>query len=518
MMRLSDQVGHDWAVLLPKINDESPGTRWRGASRVLRSMQSWLTSIGSPTSDLPSAELRVLRSRSRDAHRNHLLGRAPIARSRTNIVGTGLICRPNVDHKTLDLTEDEAEVLNELLLAHFERWAEDSFECDLEATFDFYGLQGLTLVSAMLSGDVFVLTPERARTGGITELKLQLIEADRVSNPYDRPDTPNCIDGIEINDSMPVGCWVRDTHPGDRNWVAPPKWTYYPFFGQETGRRRVLHIWNEKDRPGQMRGAPYLAPILEPLKLLERFSNAELMAAVVSAMLTVFIQKDGEKYDAGEDGEEKEALPVNSDGNIELGNAAVVDLAVGETANMVNPLRPNSNFDPFFMAMTKQFGAALELPHDEILLVYEKSYSAARAAMLQAWRFYSMRRWFLVQQFCQPVYSLVIDEAVAAGRLSLPGYGNPIRRRAYTRAMWIGPARGAMDELKEAKAARERIDGGLSNEAIESAAMTGEDWNSIYAQRMREIKRRRADGTYSEPKPPSDLPPDPPSDNTGNDA
>ena len=89
--------------------------------------------------------------------------------------------------------------------------------------------------------------------------------------------------------------------------------------------------------------------------------------------------------------------------------------------------------------------AALELPIDELLLRYNASYSAARAAMLQAWRFFMMRRWQLVQQLCTPIYRLWFDEAVARGRIPAVDYADPIRRAAYTNALWVGPARGSMD-------------------------------------------------------------------------
>ncbi len=311
---------------------------------------------------------------------------------------------------------------------------------------------------------------------------------------------------------MPVGYWICNIHPGDRlQSPVLPSWKYYAAFGAETGRRRVLHVWNDKERPGQVRGAPYLAPILEPLKQIERYGNAELMAAVVSAMLTVFIEHDKDIEPAVDtDGKPIPAFGgTDAGGNVALGNGAVVDLAAGEKASHVNPLRPNANFDPFFMAIVKQIGAALELPLDELLLHYQASYSAARAAMLQAWRFYILRRWALTQQFCQPLYGLLVDEEVASGRLSLPGYADPIRRKAYTRALWIGPARGAMDELKEALAAGKRIEIGVSNEAIETAAMAGEDWQAVYTQRAREIARRKADGTWSPPKGTDVLPPEP---------
>ncbi len=482
---------------------ERQETRWRGASRALRSLANWFPGIGSATSDTPESERRTMRARSRDALRNHLVARAALMRCRTNIVGTGLICRPAVDHEALGITPEQAEEYNALLLREWETWAEDPVQCDWEGALDLYGLQALALLSAMTSGDCFALTPEELRPGGLVALKVQLIEADRVCNKDQAADSRAMVDGIALSPGgVPVGCWVRDSHPGDDLQSATtPQWTYYPMIGAQTGRRRVLQIWNDKERPGQVRGVPYLAPILEPLKQIERYSSAELTAAVVSAMLTVFV----ESAESGPDGMPAPPLGAESAGNeapeLALGNGAIVGLAPGEKASVVNPLRPNAQFDPFFIAVVTQIGAALELPGDELLLRYNASYSAARAAMLQAYRFYTGRRWPLTQQFCQPMYGLLIDERVASGAITLPGYGDPMRRRAWTRALWIGPARGAMDELKEAKAAQARIEAGISNEQMETAAMTGEDRGAVYAQRRREIVQRRRDGTW--PQTPS---------------
>ena len=481
------------AAALPVARTEATevqGTRWRGASHSLRSMVNWAARIGSATADTPTHELRTLRARSRDAGRNHLVGRSALLRCRTAIVGAGLVCRPAVDHEALGVTPEAAQAINTQLRAAFERWAEDPAECDTEATLDFYALQGLALMSALSSGDCFALTPMELRPGGANELKVQLIEADRVCNPHDAPDTAVLIDGVQLRGATPAGYWIRNTHPGDTSWPVMPSWRYYATFGSDTGRRRVLQVWNDKDRPGQVRGVPFLAPILEPLKQIERYSSAELMAAVLSAMVTVFIERDPDQTPTDTDAFEG----TESGGGIALGNGAIVDLAPGERANSVNPGRPNANFDPFFMAVVKQIGSALEIPQDVLLLQFNSSYSAARAAMLEAWRMFLTRRWWLVQQFCQPIYALLVDEEVASGRITLPGYADPMRRRAWTRAIWVGPAKGSMDEYKEAMAAEKRIAIGVSNEQMETAAMTGEDWNSVYAQRLREVQQRQADG------------------------
>lgn len=479
---------------------EQQGTRWRGASRTLRSLVNWVTQIGSGRSDNPAVELRTMRSRSRDAFRGRLLARAALTRSRTNIVGTGLMCRVSVDALALGITQEQADAYNSVLQSSFDMWAEDPHECDWESKLDFYGDTGLALLSAMLSGDCFVVTPYDLRDGGVCGLKIQLIEADRCSNPNDRENSKTLYDGVQFDtDGRLQGYWFRSAHPGDTT-VTTATWSFYPAFGTETGRRRVLQVWNDVERPEQVRGVPFLAPILEPLQQLSRYGDAELMAAVVSAMFTVFIQREAESTD--EDGNPTSSLQGDGDlPKLSLGNGAIVDLAPGETANTANPSRPNVNYDPFFLALVKQIGAALELPLDELLLHYQSSYSAARAAMLQAWRFYTTRRWQLVQQFCQPIYNLWMDERVAAGAIDLPGYADPIRRRAWQRCMWIGPARGAMDEEKEARAAEKRIEIGVSNEEMECAAMSGEPRSAIYAQRVREINQRKADEIWVEPKP-----------------
>lgn len=525
-MKLSDLVADGWGALMPPVatpmaNADTQETRWRGASRMLRSLSSWEAIVGSPLTDLPASEQKTMRARSRDAFRSHLIGRAALTRSRTNIVGTGLMARCDVDGKRLGLTPEETEAINAQIRSEWELYFEDPHECDYEATLDGYGQQGLALLSAMLSGDVFGVTPYEKRPGCRYGLKMQLVEADRCSNPHGAIDTRELTDGVQTNaGGYPLGYWISDTHPGEAVFHGAPGWTFYPAFDAITGRRRTLHVWNDKERPSQRRGAPYLAPILEPLMQITRYGGAELMAAVVSAMLTVFIERESEDLDengnpitsvsasAAADASQS-PVPI-SQPELKLGNAAILDLAPGEKANQVNPARPNANFDPFFAAVVKQIGAALEIPLDELMLHYQASYSAARAAMLQAWRFYTQRRWNFVVQFCQPWYCLWMDEAVAAGYLSLPGYGDPVRRRAYQRCLWIGPARGSMDEEKEAKAVALRIEAGISNESIETAAATGESWHTVYAQRVREIQQRRRDNMLFEKKPQPAPQPEPP--------
>ena len=72
----------------------------------------------------------------------------------------------------------------------------------------------------------------------------------------------------------------------------PMEWVRVPAYGEKTGRRNVIHIMN-RERIDQRRGVPFLAPVIEALKQLGRYTDAELVAAVVNGLFTVFIEKEG---------------------------------------------------------------------------------------------------------------------------------------------------------------------------------------------------------------------------------
>ncbi|MDH5528330.1 MAG: phage portal protein, partial [Nitrospirota bacterium] len=114
------------------------------------------------------------------------------------------------------------------------------------------------------------------------------------------------------------------------------------------------------------------------------------------------------------------------------------------------------------------------------------NYSSARAALLEAWRYFMGRRKWLSVHWASPVYALWLEEAIGQGLIEAPGfYDNPA---AWCRAKWIGPGRGWVDPVKEAKAADMRIQSGISTYEQECAEQ-GLDWEEQFEQRAREKQR-----------------------------
>ena len=150
--------------------------------------------------------------------------------------------------------------------------------------------------------------------------------------------------------------------------------------------------------------------------------------------------------------------------------------------------------------MVRQIGMALEMPFEVLTMHFQSSYSAARAALLMAWKSFRSKRDLLAKQFCQPVFELWLADEVAEGRISAPGFfADDVVRGAWCAAIWTGDGPGSIDPSKEVDAAQKRVDLGISTKQAESILHDGVDWQQKHEQRVKEINAEKRDGIYIPP-------------------
>lgn len=468
-----------------------------GASYARKSLKAWGARSGSADDDIVT-NIDTLRMRCRDLYMGAPLATGALKTIRTNVVGSGLSLSPQPDAAALGLSQDEAQAWADKVTREWSLWA-DTVDCDAERKATFYQLQALALLSASMSGDVFAFLPVIPRPGSVYDLRVGFIEADRVFDPPVIPAGENCHGGV-----------VVDEYGGERAiyvWEYN-RWSLYrrrdqginrpkrvQVFGARTGRRNVLHIICDVERPGQRRGVPLLAPVIEQLKQLSRYSDAELMAAVVSGMFTVFVKSQTPQAPLASGF----GMPLPQDAvdpqAYELGNGSVVSLDAGEEIQTASPGRPNGAYAAFVEAVSQEIGAALELPYELLVKHFTSSYSASRAALLEAWKMFRMRRDWLVCSFCQPVYEEWLTEAVLKGRIEAPGFfEDAATRAAWCAAQWSGDAQGQLDPLKEIDAATRRVSLGVSTREREAQELTGMRFADIVQEQAREQRAMEAAG------------------------
>ncbi len=490
---------HPTGAAAPKVKNS--GYSEGGASKTKSTLRAYNPIKSSTQADV-DANLSTLRSRSTDLYCNSPIGSAALNVARNNTIGAGLRVFPKIDYRTLGITADQAKQWQRTTLREFELWAQ-STSCDLYHKNNFYDMQDVLYLSYLMDGDGWVALKYRPPTADNPYcLRLQLFEAARVCNPDSsaaygplapytvemrNPKNGNrIINGIEINrDGAVVAYWVANRVPLDlANTSKVLEWERVEAFGRRTGMPNVLQVSHE-ERPEQYRGVPYLAPVIEVIKQITRYGNAELTAAVIKSFFTLFFTSNSSStsdiFDVadGSGGEpmsfddKREAL----DG-IDLGVGSVNLLPEGIDVKAIDGSRTMSTFEAFTNSLITQVGASLNIPSDVLMSRFQASYSASRGALLQAAALFKTRRTWFVRDFCQPVYEAWLAEAVATGRVRAPGFGtDPLITKAWSKADWFGPVMGMLDPVKEVTGAALRRKYGFSTGEREAAELTGSDYD-----------------------------------------
>lgn len=452
---------------------------------------------GSATTDI-IYDLKTLRARARDQSRNAPIAIGAINTTVSHVIGTGLSYTPSINAKRLGLTQEQADAWQEDTKDRYSLWA-ISKDCDLARNLNFYEIQELAFRSMLDSGDVAIVTPLVQRECS-AQLALQIIEADRICNQDNKPNSDTLVEGVELNPNTGefLKLHIAKKHPADSK--GKNEWTPISLRGGKTGRKNVIFLF-EHLRPGQPRGVPFIAPIIEPLKQLQRWSDAELKAAVDSAMFSIFVKMDHEAFDSlFEDEAQQAVIQKGMEWSGEMDSGKAINLLPGESIESPTPGRPNPAFDPFWQSMVRQIGMTLGMPFEVLTMHFQSSYSAARAALLMAWKMYRKRRDFMSTNCCQPIFELWLENEIVQGRIRAPGFfASPLIRAAWSGAVWTGDGPGSIDPVKEVAASKGRVELGISTLEAESILHDGIGFDVKHKQRAKEMKMQKQDGTYIPP-------------------
>ncbi len=444
----------------------------------------------SPESDIKENR-KLLRERSRDLCMNTPLGAAAVASTRTSCIGPGLVPKPKIDYEFLGISREEAKELEKQIKKEFALWAESTL-CDNNDQNNFYELQQIAFSDWLKNGEEFALVKYGDGFPGLPyRLRIKLVEADRVCTPgsldgsYDgfdamKKDGRRIMNGVEIDKGGRVTAYyICSQFPGEYNGGAY-KWQRIEKRGKKTGNPNILHIFNG-ERAGQYRGVPFLAPVIQAIKQLTRYTEAEIMAAIINSMFSIFIQTENGEGVTDFKGADEDGGSTDEDGEddeVEFGYGTVNYLKTGEEVKAVESVHPSSGYDAFAFTMASHIGAALEIAPEVLLKKFSNNFSASKGALNETWKAFRMRRKWFVNDFCQEIYVLWFNEAVSTGRIKAPGYFNDVLvKKAYTSVTWNGPAQGMLNPVQEVNAAVGRINEGLSTHEDECISMNGSDFD-----------------------------------------
>lgn len=449
-------------------------------------------------------------ARIHDLARNDGWASAAVSRVVDETIGSGWTLNAQVNARTLGITQDEADEINDQIEALHEDYAtnDPGFWCDAERQTNQAGLLGLGMRHDFLDGEAFAHIVWRGEEGSGAPLAptgygtcLQVIDPARISNPNGQMDTETLQQGVELDGwNAAIGYHVRRAHPGDRIMQPANAWTWDYVPRDIDGRPNFIHAFS-KTRAGERRGIPKLISVVRKHKQVADIDDIEMQAIAVNSALAAFVtspmdlEELAESMDAGKvtdamrqmsEGQEAyyKALPLN------FRNAQVNFLNPGEAVTLSKPEHPNANFEPFFRQSLRNIASAAGLTYEMLTMDWSNvNYSSARAALLVIYKSLNAVRDRFASQFMAPWYGAWLEEVFDRRLIKLPARAASFEanRAGWCAAEWIGTGRGWIDPLREAQASGLRLSTGQSSRKDE-AAEQGRDWKKTALQTAREKK------------------------------
>lgn len=418
----------------------------------------------------------VLRNRSRQLLRDNSWARSACETFVANVVGTGFTPHPLFG----SLDEGDAAKASAGWVRDaknkFRRWAGHA-DAD-GGTFD--EICRLAVRGMFEAGDTFVVRIADGDAPAGVPLQLRVWEAEMLP--------------LWKNENLPGGAFVRAGIEFDARGTRVAYHFYKSHPGEfslsvvtDTELRRVpasevLHFFRPI-RPGQVRGEPWLAPVVLRLHDLGGYSDAELVRKKAAANFVFKIEAPDPDNVSEALGEVHDAAAKN--GEVDTSPGSVVVTGVGETFNLVAPADVGPNFAAFVDKVLHEIAAGVGLTYEMLTGdLSQVNYSSIRAGTLEFRRRCEPVQYGIVCARLADVWAWWLDAAVAAQAIVAPRYGP--WREDYLDIAWVPPGWDWVDPEKEVKAALLEIDGRLTSRT-RVIARQGEDVNEIRREIANEV-------------------------------
>lgn len=246
--------------------------------------------------------------------------------------------------------------------------------------------------------------------------------------------------GVEIDQNFkPVAYYLR----------KEKLTTYLAGNTQKLPTADVIHVFR-KERAHQTRGIPPLNAVINDLRQLDEYQEAELAAAKLGAALSIFYERNEQSL-AGD----VMAATSEEEPNLEIGPGMVTKVATGYNVKTMTATHPNTQYGEFVKSVMKKICSALGMSYNKVCKDYEAiNYSSLREATLDEAAFFGEIQAFLIESWKEIEFQLFVKG------LSIP---EEKKKAVLMHHTWICQKRGLFDKSKEILAAEREIKLGLKS-------------------------------------------------------
>lgn len=460
------------------------------------------------TKDFAYIDYYTLRKRSIQLFRSNPYCRALIRRLLRNEIGTGLSLEPDIISSKVGITEDQAIEITEQIATDWKLWSNDEYIVDYNRQKTLHQLAADARQTALISGDCLIVMD----INPATKLPyIRIIDGSEIQTPFEFSIAAGheIKYGIEFDaQKRQVAYWVANYENGLL------KHKRIPAYGVKSGRKIAWMIYGTDRLLDEVRGEPILAIMLTMINDLDKYKDAELRAAVVNAIIPLYISKTQPTPGSGimMNGATKRETATATDSNGSTRNlqissmipgTVVNEMAYGEQIQSFDTKRPNINFKSFQDAMLDVFAFVAEIPPEIYKLQFQSNYSASRQANNEYEIYLQFRYFFFGKEFYQPIYNEFFVSSVMLGKYPadnfLDAWWNSDWQtyNSWILAEWTGLSRPSVDIMKDVSAAKEAIGMRISTYDKQAKKISGMSFSAVLKKLARENDMMKKYGIIS---------------------
>ncbi len=429
-------------------------------------------------------DIPVILQNTRTAYTESIHARSIVRRYADTVVDTGLKLLPTPKHQILGISPEQAEEWADNVAQRFDCWFA-SKQCTRDEVDNGYQLQRFIEILTRRDGEYFVRFHYSPRKDLMSPLQLSIVDPTQILG-YGVADTyafnRSYADGI-IRDAGGKEIAYKVQVLTEKGYAEMT----IPAIGPRSRRRFMLHGYT-RDFVDQGRGMSDFAHALQEFSNITDFSQAQIMKAIAQSQFTFTVvpNKDGPASDAGlgvgagffdaEYGGVESDVPTATGEPSHYayssrpewtarqpGSTVITGLQSGEGLQAVQNTAPSEQFATFVESIMTNLAASVSMPIEVLTMKFGRSYTASMGALILFWRVAERARYEQKWDWLDQVYEAWISEELAAGRISAPGWSDPVMRQAWLSSRWGGAPMPIIDPSKQSKADKDYVELGAQH-------------------------------------------------------
>lgn len=356
-----------------------------------------------------------------------------------NVVGDGIIWKVNGG------SERRKKALRAVLKKHF-----DTVSIDADGRANLYGLQRLVMNAVVADGEVLIRRRRRSNRDGLPlPFQIEVLEIDHLDTTRDgilgfSGAEGEVREGIEYDAiGRRIAYWLFPRHPGALKTFRSS------LESKRVPASEIIHVYRQ-DRPKQMRGVSWFAPVALKLQDLDDGNDAQIMRQKIAACFAAFRVAPEAEYETPEANGKSDVAGLST-----LVPGRIQNLAPGEDIKFSTPPRVDG-YDTFTRLVLQIVASGMGITYEALSGdLSQVNFSSARMGRMEMDRNVSAWQWLLlIPQMMQPL---------AAWAVEAWNIGNGLRTENDLSVDWVPPHRMLVDPAREIPAMRDEVKAGFAS-------------------------------------------------------